>query len=57
MSVVQQCDVCGESHEMLYVHGRCHPDVPTWTVINLTHSTAEVRCSDCDKLIVTLHLA
>ena len=39
----------------MYMHGKCHIDAPTWTVIE--GEVARVICAECDRPIVSLWLA
>jgi hypothetical protein len=42
---------CGEESEKLYMHSRCHIDVPTWAVLDEKKSELEIICSKCGKSI------
>jgi hypothetical protein len=56
-----KCDApgCTEDHDTLYLHGRCHPDSPTWTkIVRLARgSVAVVECAECNRTITQLLLA
>jgi len=39
----------------LYIHGRCHPDAPTWAIVD--HGVLTIECAECKKLITKFKLA
>ena len=43
-----ECEQCGGDGS-LYLHSRCHPDVPTWCV--LTGAVLTLECAECKKVI------
>lgn len=42
------------SHELLYFHGNCHIDSPSW--VSTDGTFIYIRCAQCDKLVVKLEL-
>ena len=42
------CEVCGYDSS-IYLHGRCHPDAPTWAVIS--GDVLTIECADCGKVV------
>jgi hypothetical protein len=48
------CEECGD-HGSLYLHSRCHPDVPTWSV--LTGNVLTIQCAECENVIVRLKVS
>lgn len=50
-----KCAYCDEEHDEIYVHGRCHPESPTWAI--LTDHDISIICAECDAPIVKLELA
>jgi hypothetical protein len=51
---LHHCEECGDDGS-LYLHSRCHPDVPTWSVI--TGDVLTIECAKCKKVIVRLKIA
>lgn len=51
------CDACDDDTDELYLHSRCHPDAPTWTVLHPAAHRASVRCSVCDEFVAGLHVS
>ena len=42
-----RCDDCGCSGQ-LYLHSRCHPESPTWAVLDQETSELELICAECE---------
>ena len=54
------CSGCGDSGDTLYLHSKCHEDVPTWTKLEFEGGVpvrAVVECAECDKVVAILPLA
>jgi hypothetical protein len=49
------CAHCGEEHDEVVLHSKCHPMAPTWVWLTDHGDTAlaTVRCAECDKEICT----
>ena len=53
------CPECGDESNVLYLHSRCHDDVPTWTKLEYENGLAVravVEYAECEKVIATLPL-
>jgi len=46
-----ECEECGND-EKLYLHSKCHIDVPTWAILDQKKSELEIICAECGELIV-----
>jgi hypothetical protein len=56
------CAMCGPgvTHTGLYLHSRCHPTSPTWTVLEQDHPemlSLRVECATCGKLVERFRFA
>jgi hypothetical protein len=47
----EECSICGEGSEKLYMHSRCHTEEPTWAVLDEKKSELEIICAKCGKPI------
>jgi uncharacterized CHY-type Zn-finger protein len=47
----EECSTCGEENEKLYMHSRCHTDIPTWAILDKEKSELEIICAKCEKTI------
>jgi hypothetical protein len=47
----EKCEHCGEASEGLYLHSRCHMEVPTWAVYYPDKKIVEIRCAECDQIV------
>jgi hypothetical protein len=57
---VMQCQAPGcthVGHDELYLHGRCHPESPTWCAFYLSTGTLKVVCAECDNMIAEIAVA
>lgn len=41
----------------LYLHSRCHPDLPTWAVYNKATGVLTVECASCKATVARLRIA
>jgi hypothetical protein len=48
---------CREPHDALYLHGRCHPDSPTWARYENGSVTVECAAANCGKIIAVIAVA
>lgn len=48
---------CTETHDVLYLHGRCHPTAGTWTIVMPGANHVHVVCARCEAPIMTLAIA
>lgn len=49
---------CGHDHtDAMFFHGRCHPEVPTWTSCSSRTGTVTVICSACRKPVVEIKVS
>ncbi len=46
--IPHQCEECGDDGS-LYLHSRCHPEVPTWCV--LSGDVLTLECAECQKVV------
>lgn len=47
-------DECDD--EFLFIHSKCHPDAPTWAIINKLNNKIAIVCSECESFIVLFDL-
>lgn len=47
---------CGHDTEEMFLHSRCHTDMPTWTRVNTKTGVLTVICCVCDKPVQTFQL-
>lgn len=47
------CEVCGDDSSM-YIHSRCHGDVPTWAA--LSGDTLTIECAECGKVVTRFRI-
>lgn len=50
---IPRCEECGDDGS-LYLHGRCHPEAPTWSI--LTGDVLTIECAQCKKVIVRFYV-
>ena len=50
-----QCSECGRTEGWMYLHARCHPDVPP--SLRVLGDLLEVRCLVCDRLVTRIRIA
>jgi hypothetical protein len=43
-----ECEECGDDGS-LYLHSRCHPEVPTWGV--LSGDVLTLECAECQQVV------
>jgi len=51
---VPGCDCTAHDTEM-YIHARCHPDAPTWTIYS--DGALRVVCVECERPICEVSVA
>ena len=42
---------CCDKEGVMYMHGRCHPESPTWAIFH-PDGLLTIVCAECDKVIV-----
>jgi hypothetical protein len=42
------------THDGLYLHSNCHPEMPTWTHYNAVSGTLRIECALCGHPIVRI---
>lgn len=53
------CSGCEGNADVLYLHSKCHVDVPTWTKLEYENGVAVravVECAECEKVLIRLPL-
>jgi hypothetical protein len=50
------CEACGKEHHQMVLHARCHPESPTWAIVNSEHEAITITCAQCGEHVVTLSL-
>ncbi len=49
-----ECHDCGKEcgdDEKLYLHSQCHPQDPTWAILDRGKDELEIVCAVCRKII------
>ena len=46
---------CDEEHGPLYLHSRCHPEAPTWTLYE--DGVLRVECAECREEVAIIRVA
>ena len=46
-----------KDHGQMYLHGRCHPESPTWTYYDSNDCCLVVICAECRTVIVRAKVA
>ena len=48
---------CKEPHGELYLHGRCHPESPTWAKYENGTVTVQCAVADCGQVVAVIAVA
>ena len=51
-----QCNECGEDHDEVVFHAKCHIQSPTWVWFDEAHGIATVVCAECAAVVCYLVL-
>ena len=50
-------DVIGEPSNIMYLHSKCHINIPTWTYVDFEKNHAVIECAECGQEVFRMKLA
>lgn len=51
------CAASGCTDDVLYFHGRCHPNSRTWAFYDKSIGVLTIECATCKRVIAKLEIA
>lgn len=49
------CENCGEDHDTVFLHSRCHPDAAAYVMLH-KKGYVEAHCATCDRAFFRIYV-